>query len=499
MVNTPTETFDLVIRNGRVIDPSTSTDTIADIGIKNGSICALALPGTILEGKEAIDADGLVVAPGFIDIHTHEDLEMLPRNHETSPGDLRIAPSPPHYTMNAFLLDGVTTMIGGNCGISFYPLAGYFNLLEQEGCLINYASYGGHNTYRGLAGAGDRQLPATAEQVKSMAELAQQDLDGGALGISYGIMYAPGTSYAEMLAMARVAAARGGLAASHARCGWDGPEALDSMNEMISIARDSGITMQYSHIGSMAGYGEYMDACLAAMSKAQSEGIRVFADVYPYGAWMTNLGSAILDDGFFERNNCEPADLESSGDIQVDGKMIMKRGERYTQESFYRIRALTMDGKIPDPFVIGHVIKQDKIQSAMLNPFVMIGSDGGAVVDTKTGKLFGHPRTAGTRARFLGEFVRQGKLMDLVTAIYKCSTLPAEVLGLKKKGGLFVGADADITIFDADRITDTAKFGTGFLSPPEGIAYVLVNGVPLVDKGKIVPGIRPGKVIRRQA
>ncbi len=497
MSNIHAETFDLVIKNGRLIDPKTRTDAAADIGIKNGSIYAIVPPGSKLEGEKVINADGLVVAPGFIDIHTHEDTEMLPRDHNSSPGDLRIAPSPPHQTMNAFLLDGVTTMIGGNCGISAYPLADYFNILEQEGCLINYASYGGHNVYRGLAGAGDRQLPATAEQVKHMAKLAQQDLDGGALGISYGIMYAPGTSYAEMLALARVSAEHGGLAASHARAGWDGPEALDSVNEMIEIARNARITLQYSHIGSMAGYGKYMELCLDAINKAQSEGVKIFADVYPYCAWMTNLGSAILDEGFFLRHNCEAADIEASGDIKVDGNIALKRGERFTKELFYKIRSLVMDGAIPDPFVIGHVIKKDKIELAMLNSFVMIGSDGGVAADLETGKISGHPRTAGTRARFLGEFVRQGKLMDLATAIYKCSTLPAEVLGLKKKGGLFVGADADITIFNAGKIADKATFGAGFLSPPEGIAYVLVNGIPLVDKEMIVPGIRPGKVIRR--
>jgi len=480
--------YDIVIENGRVIDPKTGTDIVANIGISNASICAIVTPEHKLDGEMVIDASGLVVAPGFIDMHAHEDSQVTEDGRNILP---------PLKTMQCFVLDGVTTMIGGNCGGSVYPIADFFNTLEQAGCPINYASYCGHNTLRNLVGASDRYAAATPEQISQMVTLAGQEIQSGTLGISYGLMYTPGSVYRELLALAHVSAEYGGVTTAHARCGWDTPEAVDSINEMIRLSKDSGIAHEYSHIGSMTAYGKYMDQCLEAISMAQAEGNRVFADIYPYCAWNTGISTAIMDDGFFNRYNCIPADLETPSDVIIDREIVMHRGDRYTQELYDRIRALVLEGKIPDPRVIGHVIKRDKVKLAMLNPYVMIGSDGAVGINAKTKQVTGHPRVAGTHAKFLGEFVRQDSLMDLMTALFKCSTLPAEVLGLKNKGRLSIGADADITIFNADTIIDRSTFGTGFMEPPEGIEYVLVNGIITVNQGELVSGTMPGKVIRR--
>jgi len=480
--------YDIVVENGRVIDPGTGIDVEANIGISNGSVCAIVVPEQKLDGEMVIDASGLVVAPGFIDIHTHEDSQVT----ESAKNIL-----PPLKTMQCFVLDGVTTMIGGNCGGSVHPITDYFSILEQDGCLINYASYCGHTTLRNLVGASDRYAAATLEQVSQMRTLAEQDMQAGALGVSYGIMYTPGLAYHELLALARVSAGYGGITAAHARCGWDVPEAVDSINEMIRLSKDSGIAHEYSHIGSMTAYGKYMDQCLEAMNKAQAEGIGVFADIYPYCAWNTGVGAAIMDEGFFDRYNCTLADLETPADVIIDGEIVMHRGDRYTQELFDRIRPLVLEGKIPDPAVIGHVIKRDKVKLAMSNPYVMIGSDGGVGTNSKTKQVTGHPRVAGTYAKFLGEFVRQEGLMDIKTALFKCSTLPAEVLGLRNKGRMSIGADADITIFNADTVIDKSTFGAGFMEPPEGIEYVIVNGILTVNKDQLVSDAMPGKVIRR--
>lgn len=474
--------FDIVIKNGRVINPGTQTDLIANVGISYGRICSLVAQDQKLEGEVVVDASGLVVAPGFIDIHSHEIF------------------SPHRLTMQCFVLDGVTTQIGGNCGIQdsyLYPIGDYFNKLDQEGCLINYASYCGHTSLRERVGAKNPHRPATPKQIEKMKAMAAQEMQAGALGISYGIMYAPGIAYEELLALAKVAAQYGGLTAAHARCGCNSPEAVESVKEMIQLSRDSGIPHQYSHIGSMAGYGEVMDSCLEAINAAQTDGIRICSDIYPYDAWETLLGSAILDEGFFERYECNYSDLEVGSDVTINGKVVLRAGERFTQELFKDVRTRVLNGEINDPFVIGHIIMPEKVKLAMLNPYVMICSDGAVNQDSATGKISGHPRTAGTYARFLGRYVREEGLMDLMSALFKCSTLPAKVIGLKNKGKLSIGADADIIIFNPDTIIDRSTFGAGALTPPEGVEYVIVNGVITVSKGELVPDVMAGKPLRR--
>ena len=473
--------FDIIITNGRVIDPGTQTDVTANIGIKDGRICAIVAPDQKLEGEKVIDATGLVVAPGFIDIHSHEVF------------------SPHRFTMQCFVLDGVTTQIGGNCGWQdgyLYPIGDYFNKLDQEGCLINYTSYCGHSSLRERVGANDRYSPATPEQIEKMKAMAAQEMQAGALGISYGIMYSPGSSYEELLALAKVAAEYGGMTAAHARCGWDSPEAVDSVNEMVQLARDSGIPHQYSHIGSMAGYGEVMGPCLDAINAAQAQGIRLCSDVYPYDAGCTLLGSTIFDEGFTEHYG-DYSNFEVGSDVIINGKLVMHVGDRFTQELFNLVRPLVLSGKVNDPFVISHTMRPEKVKLAMLNPYVMICSDGVVVQDAVTGKLSAHPRTAGNYARFLGRYIREEGLMDLMSALFKCSTLPAEVIGLRNKGKLCIGADADITIFNPDTIIDKSTFGAGALTPPEGVEYVIVNGVLTVSRGELVPDVAAGKPIRR--
>ena len=216
--------FDIVITNGRVMDPLSRADYMAHIGIKNGKIQVIAPveeKGQELMGTLVLNAEGQVVAPGFIDLHTHEGILDL--------------------TMEAFVKDGRTTMIGGNCGGGPYPLDRYFRRLEKKGILINYAAYSGHSTFRNRVGAMDRYTPATDEQIEAMLPLLEQEMQSGALGVSYGIQYDPGSSYDEILALAKVAAKYGGMTACHGRYGENSHRAVYALYEMVRLTKDTGI------------------------------------------------------------------------------------------------------------------------------------------------------------------------------------------------------------------------------------------------------------------
>jgi N-acyl-D-amino-acid deacylase len=472
-------TYDILIKNGRIMDPFTKADYTAHLGIKDGKIINI-IPidnEKDLQTKTTIDASGLVVAPGFIDMHTHEGLLKK--------------------TMEVFVKDGRTTMIGGNCGGSMGSMARYFDSLQRTGIIINYASFSGHSTLRARVKANDRYKAATKEQIQAMIPFCEEDMDAGALGVSYGINYVPGASYEEILALGKVAAKYGGMTASHGRYGQNSHLAVYSLWESLRLTKDTGIPHQYSHIGSMLGYGDIMDEGLDMIEFAQSQGLKILADIYSYDAWNTGLGAAILDEGFFERMNCKPEDIEVLSTVIIDGKTVMKAGDRFTEELFYSLREKVLNEEIPDPMVIGHVIRPDKVELAMKSPYVVCGSDGALSYDRATKKYVAHPRTTNNFARFLGYWVREKGIVDLMTALFKTSAQSALHLGLSGKGRIALGADADITIFNADTIIDRGEYGEGFNNSPVGIEYVIVNGVLTVKKGELVPDVTAGKVIRR--
>ena len=473
--------YDVLIKNGRIMDPLTRADFFGHVGIKNGKIKAILPVG---QGKKSadeagliIDATGLVVAPGFIDMHAHEGMMTK--------------------TMEYFVKDGRTMMIGGNCGGSMGALARYFGSLERMGLRLNYASFSGHGTLRARVGAQDRYKAATPEQIEEMIPLLEADMGAGSLGVSYGIEYIPGSSYEEILALGKVAARYGGMTATHGRYGRNSHLAVYSLWEMVRLAYDTGAPHQYAHIGSMLGYGDVMDEGLDMLEFANAKGIRIMADIYSYEAWNTGLGAAILDEGFFERMNCKPEDIEVLSTVTIDGKTVIKAGERFTRELFDSIRAKVVDGEIPDPMVIGHAIRADKARLAIQSPYVVCGSDGAVAFDPVQKKPVAHPRTTNNFARFLGKWVREEGTMDLMTALFKTSTQTALHLGLTGKGRIAVGVDADITVFNPDTILDRGRYGEGFDIPPVGIDYVLVNGVLTVRRGALLPDIEAGKVIRR--
>ena len=426
-----------------------------------------------------IDCTGLVVSPGFIDIHTHEG--VLPKS------------------MECYVLDGRTTMVGGNCGGSALPISDLFAYLKANGCLVNFASYVGHQTLRLEVGVTDRYAAASPSQIAEMERLAAQELAAGALGVSYGINYTPGAPYEELLALAKVAAAYGGLTAAHARASGISDQAVAALAEMIQLAKDVKVPHEFSHIGSMLGFTDWtMEDGLELIDQAQAEGVRISADIYSFGATSTGLGSAILDGDFFGRYDCVPNDIEVVNTVVMDGVVVMPAHARFESvDQFNLVRGWVLAGTIPDPYVICHIIKNDMIRMAMENEYVMCGSDGMVSFDPITGLYTGHPRTAGNYGRFFGFWVREQGLCDLSTAIFKASTQPALTLGLKKKGRIQQGCDADITVFDPNTIAEGATFGPGALDPSLGIPYVVVNGAVTVDEGELVPGVMAGQPILR--
>lgn len=431
------ETFDVVISGGRVLDPASGTDRVADVGIRAGRVVTTS--GRGLRGRTRLDASGLVVCPGFVDILANTHAE----------GD--------RYKV----MDGVTTVIsthGGPVKVREWQAEH-----ARRGPLVHYGTVVGQFALRDAAGAKDRNLPATPEQVETMVRLADQAHKEGALGVGFSVEYIPGTSGQEVTALAAVAAKYRGSVHSHIRL----PHLLDpfqGINELIAASAATGARVQVVHIGSMAI--QRMKESLALIDQARARGVDIAADVYPYDAWMTRIESALFDPGWQQKYLLDYHDL-----------VWVATGERMTAETFPKFRA--MGGA-----VACHQIPEADIEAALRHPTVSVASDGyigeGPV---------SHPRGAGTFSRVLGRYVRERKVLSLEAAVKKMTLLPVQRLepgapALKKKGRLSPGMDADITVFDPATVLDRATFQNA-KQYSRGIAHVLVGGEVVVRDGKL--------------
>ena len=456
--------YDVVIAGGRVMDPASGLDAVRHIGIRSGRIAAVS--ATPLRGAVTIEAQGKVVAPGFIDLHAHGQTNEA----------------------NEFQAhDGVTTALELEVGV---PAVGGYLQSRTGKALLNFGATASHGAMRTLAlkeysaranamrAADERWTDLMMdgrykemrdpEEFTRLAAEMERGLSEGALGLGVAHQYYPAASREEIFRVFQMAARWKVPIFTHVRS-----MGIDAMQEMIANAAATGVSLHIVHVNSMS-LGS-LPLVLEMIGAARSRGLDVTTEAYPYTAASTNLESTMFDDGWQQRLGI------SYGDLQW-----VKTGERLTAESFARNR---QEGGQ----VIMHLMKPEWIERAMGTPFVMVASDGMPYAPGA------HPRGAGTFSRVLGYYTRERKAMGLMEALGKMTILPARRLEtmaprMKRKGRIQVGADADITVFDAATVKDMATFETGLVFS-RGIEHVLVNGVAVVRDGKTVPGVFPGQAV----
>ncbi|TKJ32776.1 N-acyl-D-amino-acid deacylase [bacterium (candidate division B38) B3_B38] len=505
----PTLPYDLAIIGGMVVDGTGNPWFRADVGIKGERIAYIGvIPAK--EASEVIRGKGLVVSPGFIDIHTHTDRGLLAN------------PLAENY-----LYQGVTTVVGGNCGGSPYPIGEHLEKLRDEGISLNFATLVGHNTIRRKV-MGMKDTPPTSEELAEMKRLVKQGITEGALGLSTGLKYVPGAyaSTEEVIELAKVAARYHGIYATHMR--EEGLGVIEALKEAILIGEKGGLPVQISHhkVVSADLWGASKET-LRLIEEAHSRGVEVTLDQYPYPATSTGLtvlfppwslvgGSdelkerlshpetrqrikeAIVYNIVHDRGGSDIGNITVTyfqADRSLEGKNLAEiarlRGWKPTPQNGAEI---VMDIQLKgEGSAIYHCLNDEDIERIMRYRGGMVGSDGGITI---FGRGVVHPRNYGTFPRVLGYYVREKGLLALEDAIRKMTSLPAQTLRLVDRGGLRVGAYADITIFDPQRVIDKATWENPH-QYPEGIAYVIVNGKVVISRGKHT-GELPGYVLRRR-
>lgn len=447
--------YDIVVNNGLLVDPELMTQTIGSIGIKDGKISVIS--SEPLMGAQIIDASGLVVCPGFIDPHTHIDGQSC--------------------CAELSLHQGVTTAVGGNCGLSPICLSAFFEEQDRNGFVINQAEFIGHSfSMRKAVGLQDVYAPATPKQVDQMVYLAERGLEQGACGVSFGLDYAPGSSHEEVLALSKTAAKYNRTIAIHT--GMKDSKDLDSLIEVIGIGRVTGARILVSHFVYQYGEG-IMDEALELVDRAISSGVDLFIDSGMYTPWATSIGTATYDEKNIAANSWRFGDM-----LVATGKY---NGRRLDRETYDELRSNS-----PDECVIYFTGEEQDIYKALRKSYAMPSSDTAFYE-----KGEGHPQIAGTFPRYIQKMVRERKDLSLTEAIRKVTLLPAQTIGLTHKGRLSVNSDADLVAFDLDTITDNAEF-SDHGSPdalPEGIEHVLVDGVEVLTHGKYNK-LKCGKSIR---
>lgn len=437
-----------LIKNGTIIDPANHIHARNNLLLQDGKVLA-----TVQDEPEAdvvLDAVGKYVCPGFIDIHMHEDPYDPVRD--------RLIPS----IMTSMLRMGVTTAIGGNCGINTVSPIRYLELMDRDGGPVNMGLLAGHTFLREQAGHLDKYAPITPDALRRLSGLAQEALEAGCFGISFGIRYVPGISMDEMVETARGCRKSGKFIAAHVRD--DAAYIFRAVQELIDVGRALDLPVQNSHVGSMGGFGQ-MERLLAMMDAYRANGMDLSGDCYPYYSFSTRIGETTYDDGFLERYQTDYSVIEV-----CEGPY---KGQRCTEAIFRTLRR-----EAPRTITVCHVMKPEDVDMALLHPNIMLASDG--LMDNGQG----HPRAAGAFPRFVRNYVGSGRL-SLDEAVYKMTAMPAAKLGLSHKGNLRSGADADVVVLDLDRIADRATFDQPNAGP-EGFDYVLVGGEVAVDHDRVV-------------
>lgn len=499
--------YDVVIRNGRVIDGAGNPAFFADVGVKDGRIAAIGkLNGT---APTVLDAKGLLVAPGFIDVHTHaENIQSLPLGEN-------------------FARMGVTTLVLGNCGGSTLNVAAFFRRLEDITVSVNVATLIGHNTIRSHVMGGSFMRPPTDDELAKMKSLVDQAMQDGAVGLSTGLIYLPGTfaKTEEIIELAKVASAHDGVYVSHMRD--EGLEIFNALDELFRIAREAGIRAHISHVklSGKTSWGQ-ADRVIAAIEAARAGGLDITQDQYAYTASSTGLAQLVPEKAreggngrFVERLN-DPAErkriteemkekLKRQGrddyayavianyekDPSLNGKNVveaarLKRGSGSLDDQIDLILEIQKTGGASGVF---HSMNEEDLQSFLAHPNTMIASDSSV---RKFEEGVPHPRGYGNNARVLTRYVRELKRIRIEDAIRRMTSLPATVFRLQDRGELREGNWADIAVFDPAKVHDTATF-TEPHSYSSGFAAVLVNGVVVIKEDRHT-GARPGQTLRHR-
>jgi dihydroorotase len=445
--SSPDAAYDIVVNGGRVLDPESQLDAIRSIGIKDGKIIQVAEEA--LTGTRIIEAAGLVVAPGFIDLHSHgQSLESdLYKAH-----------------------DGVTTALDLELG---RPNLAEWIDLRQASTILNFGASASHQYARTRAASSLFQRasldePIDADQIAEMGRILDAELAAGGIGIGVGIGYVPGASRQELIAVFQKAAEHSVPVFEHVR----NPD-LASIEETIDLARETQASLHIMHINSMA-LAE-IEAALGLVAAAQESGLDVTTELYPYTAGSTFIETAIFDEGWQENFNVTYSDLQ-----------WQETGERLTEATFEAYRR-------QGGAVIIHMMREEWIELGLASDLTMIASDGMPYAPGA------HPRSAGTFSRVLGRYVRERNILSLPEAVRKMTLMPARRLeavvpAARRKGRIQSGMDADITIFDPATVLDQATFEEG-LAFSAGIEFVIVNGTLIVDGGETVSDARAGNAL----
>ena len=463
--------YDLVIEGGRVLDPETGLDAVRNVAIRDGKIARVSAEA--ITGRRVIHASGLVVAPGFIDLHQHgQELE----------------------SQRVKALDGVTTALELEIGA---PDVAQFLKSKEGHSLIHYGTSASHVAARaavfgpplpaevigphtGIPEILPKSGPATnrhatPEQIEEIRQRLRAELDAGGLAVGMGIEYTPGATRLEVIDMFRLAAEHGLPVYTHMRSagGAEPGSAIESVSEVIGAAAITGASLHIVHINSTCLRDSL--ECLAMIEGARARGLDVTTESYPYIAGMTAVNSALFNPGWREKLGIDYGDL-----------VLPDTGEHLTKRRFDELHN---SSKAQSVLVFANT--QEVVDQVIPHPLVMIASDGAP----------GHPRNAGTYSRVLAQYVREKRTVTLMDAIRKMSLMPAQMLErstpeARRKGRLQEGADADIVVFDPNTITDRATFEKP-MEPSVGVRYLVVGGTVLVDEGRVVPDVFPGHAILR--
>ncbi|MBS3818589.1 D-aminoacylase [bacterium] len=526
--------LDVIIKNGLIYDGIHDEPFPGDVGIQ-GEFVKEVGKISASQGKQVIDAKNLSVCPGFIDPHNHTDVELLVNPKAES-----------------CVRQGITTLISGNCGSSPFPVAdevfektkenlkeqydieldwrdirGFLSRIEEKGTALNYSTLLGHGDLRGaVMGYDDR--PPKPEELKKMKSMIEKNMKNGALGLSTGLEYAPG-SYAspqEIAELCRVVARFKGVYATHMRS--EGDELLKALDETIGVSQKSGVSVQISHLKvAYPRNWDKIDAALSKIENAHREGVNLYCDRYPYTAGSTGLSFyfplwakqgttdeflARLKDPTLESklrahvaeqrkklgswDKVVISSVVSEKNKKFEGKSVLQGAKETDKDPYEFMRDLLIEEENRVGMVT-FMMKEKNLKRILAHPLVGVGTDGTALAPYGLlGEGKPHPRSYGTFPRVLGQYVREEKILPLPEMIKKMTSRAAQKFGFEKRGRLKKGCFADVVAFDEKRVRDKAIW-THPHQYPEGIEYVMVNGQMVVEREKH-RGKLPGRVLRKQ-